>query len=112
MGRAVVVVVLVSWLSGCSFLRANCVNDWETRCSSKTAVIDYSIAGAAVIAGTAVYLSVPCDIDAGDCNQLDVLAQVVVPALVVGVTALASAIYGGSVADRCEQLARKHRTRR
>ncbi len=96
-------------LSGCSFFRANCVNDPQGTCSQKTVIVDYAVAGAAVIGGTAFYLSVPCDIDALDCNQLDALTRIVVPAVVVGITALASAVYGGSVVDRCERLKKRSR---
>ena len=96
-------------LSGCSFFRTNCVNDPQGTCSQKTVIVDYAVAGAAVIGGTAFYLSVPCDIDALDCNQLDALTRIVVPAVVVGITALASAVYGGSVVDRCERLKKRSR---
>jgi|GEM_PF-4155507 len=96
-------------LSGCSFFRANCVNDPQGTCSQKTVIVDYAVAGAAVIGGTAFYLSVPCDIDALDCNQLDALTRIVVPAVVMGITALASAVYGGSVVDRCERLKKRSR---
>lgn len=96
-------------ISGCSFFRAHCVNDPQGSCSQRTVIFDYSLAGAAAIGGTAVYLSVPCDIDARDCNQLDALTRIVVPAVIVGVTALASAIYGGSVVDRCERLQKRSR---
>lgn len=103
------VTALAILVSGCSFFRANCVNDPQGTCSSKTVIFDYAVAGVAAAGGTAVYLSVPCDIDAHDCNQLDVLTRVVVPAVVVGVTALASAIYGGTVVDRCEILQKRSR---
>jgi hypothetical protein len=95
--------------TGCSFFRANCVNDPQGTCSSKTVIFDYSLAGAAAIGGAAVYLAVPCDIEAHDCNQLDALTRIVVPAVVLGVTALASAIYGGNVVDRCERLQKRSR---
>lgn len=107
--RLVALVALFGALSACSFFRANCVNDPQGTCSSKTVYADYALAGVAAIGGTAVYLAVPCDLDAGDCNQLDALTQIVVPAVVVGVTALASAIYGTSVVDRCERLQRRAR---
>ncbi len=106
--RACALVVLLA-LSGCSFFRANCVNDPQGTCSRQTVIVDYSLAGLAVAGGAAVYLAVPCDLEAHDCNQLDALTRIVVPALVVGVTALASAVYGGSVVDRCERLQRARR---
>lgn len=107
--RLSVVVVLALQLAGCSFFRANCVNDPAGTCSSKTVVFDYVVSGAAVAGGTAVFFAVPCDIEARDCNQLDALTRIVVPAVVVGVTALASAVYGGSVVDRCEHLQKRAR---
>lgn len=106
---SVVVVFTLGALAGCSFFRANCVNDPAGTCSSKTVIFDYVAAGTAVAGGAAVFLAVPCDIDAGDCNQLDVLTRIVVPAVVVGVTALASAVYGGSVVERCEHLQKRAR---
>jgi hypothetical protein len=101
--------VLALLATGCSFFRANCVNDPQGTCSSRTVIFDYSLAGAAAVGGTAVYLAVPCDIDAHDCNQLDALTRIVVPAVVLGVTALASAVYGGTVVDRCERLQKRSR---
>jgi hypothetical protein len=107
--RPALCLALVSALAGCSFFRANCVNDPDGTCSQKTVVVDYTIAGLSVAGGTAAFLAVPCDIEAHDCKQIDALARFVVPAVVVGVTALASAIYGGSVVDRCERLQRRSR---
>jgi hypothetical protein len=106
---ALVAVLSVGALAGCSFFRANCVNDPSGSCSSKTVIVDYIVAAAAAGGGTAVFLAVPCDIEARDCNQLDALTRIVVPAVVVGVTALASAVYGGSVVDRCETLQKRAR---
>lgn len=107
LSRFVLALVIGLGASGCSFFRANCVNDPLGTCSSRTVIFDYSVAGAAAIGGTAFYLSVPCDIDAGDCNQLDALTRIVVPAVALGVTTLASAIYGGTVVDRCERLQKR-----
>lgn len=107
LSRFVFVVILGLAISGCSFFRANCVNDPLGACSSRTVIFDYSVAGVAVAGGTAFYLSVPCDIDARDCNQLDALTRIVVPAVVLGVTTLASAIYGGTVVERCERLQKR-----
>jgi hypothetical protein len=102
--RVAVLACCVVWLGGCSFFRANCVNDPQGTCSQKTVIFDYSLAGVAAAGGTAVYLAVPCDIQAHDCNQLDALTRIVVPAVVLAVTALASGIYGSSVVDRCKHL--------
>jgi hypothetical protein len=102
-------VALTIALSGCSFFRAKCVNDPAGTCSQKTVIFDYVAAAAAAGGGTAVFLAVPCDIEARDCNQLDALTRIVVPAVVVGVTMLASAIYGGNVVDRCERLQKRAR---
>ncbi|MGE0402921.1 MAG: hypothetical protein AB7T06_39815 [Kofleriaceae bacterium] len=109
--RTLALVALLSLAPACSFFRANCVNDPQGTCSSKTVIFDYTVAGVAAAGGTAIYLAVPCDIEARDCNQLDALTRIVVPAVVLGVTSLASAIYGGSVVDRCERLQKRSRRR-
>lgn len=109
--RLACVAVFAIALASCSFFRANCVNDPLATCSQKTVIFDYAVAGLSAAGGTAVFLAVPCDIEAHDCNQLDALTRIVVPAVVVGVTALASAIYGGTVVERCELIQRRSRAR-
>ncbi|MFN0247959.1 MAG: hypothetical protein ACKV2T_13805 [Kofleriaceae bacterium] len=104
MSLRLLVAITTLALSGCSFFRANCVNDPAGTCSQKTVIFDYVAAAAAIGGGSAVFLAVPCDIEARDCNQFDALTRIVVPAVVVGVTLLASAVYGGSVVERCEHL--------
>ena len=93
-------------LAGCSFVRAREVNDPARGCSRAPATTDFVIAGIAAGTAAAIALAARCDDASPGCDEQTALFVGSGPAVILAIGALASAVYGGDVADTCTQKRR------